>query len=244
MKIRKRSFTLIELLAILSIISVLSSLLFSALNTAHDMHEQIACVNKMREVGLAHVEYQVDNNAVVVPFKNVAPGRGFQDSWFFYLGPYVPEIFQERMIEGSYTGGRSWLEYEEYHVPRCPAYEMGTAFKKWGSADPVTVEHTSLLVGGIGMNVSFGNYGESAPYPRKLYKNVMIKKPTETALNLEAISWGVTPGDWDGGWYNALFPHPDGMNVLYFDGHIGKLEGDDPYTTSWRNLIWLPDGTE
>lgn len=239
MKVVKWNFTLIELLVVVSVTLILSSMLLAALDGVHAMHKEVACVNKMRLIGFAHAEYQADHNGEVVPCLNADSGRAFfYDSWYYVLGPYVPDIFQERMIDGSYTGSSAY----EYHVPLCPEYEMGTTFRMYGVADPVEVEHTGLMTGGISMNRAFGYYSSSTTAPRKMYRGSMVKKPAETALNLEAYNWTIEPENYGYAWYGARFPHPGGMNVLYFDNHISPLAGQDPYTTPHTDLIWNPDG--
>ncbi|MDD2711126.1 MAG: type II secretion system protein [Verrucomicrobiae bacterium] len=56
------AFTLVELLVVTSILSIMTSILFSALKTARQTAKTAACVNNLRQTGLALATYAGDNN--------------------------------------------------------------------------------------------------------------------------------------------------------------------------------------
>ncbi len=71
---RKRGFTLIELLVVIAIIAILAAMLLPALSRAKESGRRIACLNNLRQLGLASRLYVDDNQGTY-------PVRSETDRW-------------------------------------------------------------------------------------------------------------------------------------------------------------------
>lgn len=76
MKIRlitRFRFTLIELLITIAIIAMLAALLLPALKNAKDASKSVMCKNNLKNLGMAFLNYTMDNNEYVV--EHIVSGR-------------------------------------------------------------------------------------------------------------------------------------------------------------------------
>ena len=76
-------FTLIELLVAIAIIGILAALMVSAIGRARESAKSAACVNNLRQIGIAMLMYADDHNFISVPI--VGP-EGY---WYNYLESYI-----------------------------------------------------------------------------------------------------------------------------------------------------------
>jgi prepilin-type N-terminal cleavage/methylation domain-containing protein/prepilin-type processing-associated H-X9-DG protein len=95
MSAQRRAFTLIELLVVIAIIGVLIALLLPAVQAAREAARRTQCVNNLKQLGLAHLNYHDIHNALatgrIYVAANCAGGNvldGCQDTpWFCLMLP-------------------------------------------------------------------------------------------------------------------------------------------------------------
>jgi prepilin-type N-terminal cleavage/methylation domain-containing protein/prepilin-type processing-associated H-X9-DG protein len=73
-RVEKNGFTLIELLVVIAIIAILAAMLLPALSGAKEKAQTIACLNNLKELGLAWHLYATDNSDLLVPNNSVVSG--------------------------------------------------------------------------------------------------------------------------------------------------------------------------
>lgn len=68
----KRGFTLVELLVVIAIIGILVALLLPAVQAAREAARRTSCINNMRQLGIALLNYESSNN-------RLPPGNSFRE---------------------------------------------------------------------------------------------------------------------------------------------------------------------
>ncbi len=118
-----RNFTLMELLVVIAIIAILAAMLLPAMNRARSTAKRISCVNHMRQLHTAFLNYADTNNDYIFP--NLY-GRKY---WGHHL--YLSGVFDSLGCKNLY-GFQSFT---------CPAQTEPLANRRWPLLDNASSYH-------------------------------------------------------------------------------------------------------
>jgi prepilin-type N-terminal cleavage/methylation domain-containing protein/prepilin-type processing-associated H-X9-DG protein len=220
----RRSFSLIELLAVIAIIAILMSMLFPSLARSREMAKRAACMSNQHQVSVGLVTFAAENERKF-PATQATPRPGI-GVWTVYQPPRGDKYGLGKLFFESYI--------DDAQVFYCPSWDCprSSGAANWARYD---VKSSSGNAGGFPApsgtfpsNVVFVNYflrgsfaaGSGLWRPASLsrdkaHKAILADFWTNTAASTPGIGrfnhWG------------------EGYNTLYMDGHARWLA--DPNMT-------------
>ena len=226
MHIRRRAFTLVELLVVIGIIAVLIAILIPMLNRAVETAHRATCLNNLHSIGLAFQQYTANNDD---EYPWCAGGfNGQQPDWVYWQK-------SRRPVQGKLYGVIAQYLATSDSIMVCPSDDITSHMAYNPEPYPYSYTVNDLICGGKVYK---------AP-PRNTYHSRQILNSANKILVVDEDGQSVDDGAWasqnysNGGKYNgrndlsnrhdrrienSTDPTAGRGNVLFADGHGDFIE--------------------
>jgi len=235
---RRRAFTLVELVVVMAIITILAGLLMPGIMAAEAQAWSLSCRNRLKQIGHAVAMYSI-NHADYLPGCADYTGvqffglrKGLNDPVDFSAGYLSTYVADEREIWQC----PSFAEF----LPRADGPCTGYAYNYSYLTDLVTV----------------GNWWDpNYKYWWQGKRDGVIQKPTSTVLFGDSATnwmgplqenWFWTPPSQGLPWGESYthFRHRGRANILWADDHVTSVLPDKRVPLDWANLGVICDESD
>lgn len=223
---KKRKFTLVELMIVISIITILMAMLLPTLNKARETARRSTCTNNLKQISFAVHSYAID-------YKDWMPqAEHGRSSWIGSTAVYLGASAQFPFYYG-------WVntKLSTQKLYQCPSGNNQLYYN-------VNYMYSKLVGCYTGTGINFASNPEQRPVRLSSVKNA-----SEAVITLDGRCFSQTIWTFRG-WNYALniyvpgpdntdFRHQAALNLLYVDGHTGSVRNSwtlPGYACSWALL--------
>jgi prepilin-type N-terminal cleavage/methylation domain-containing protein/prepilin-type processing-associated H-X9-DG protein len=201
---RQKAFTLVELLVVIGIIAVLISVLLPVLGRVREQGNQVKCMSNLRQLGMAMVQYAIDNKGyfpapargVPGPTEPAGEARSYAHDWIYWQQPRLlwPQTNTTRPREDQSPQQGPIAKYLgkafNEQLFRCPSDTREA---------PVVVTqkfyNSSYCMAGF-LSSTFDSFDyQSFEYFGRLAKLSSIRYPSNVVMLLEESESSINDGD-------------------------------------------------
>ena len=245
-KSRQFAFTLIELLVVIAIIAILAAILFPVFAQARAKARQTACLNNLKQIGLAFQGYVQDNDEAYPPVDYYLNN----DSTNTYVTwPAVVEPYIKSGVQASGTIDKKQTK----SVFFCPGYDFvppDPAIRTF--ADPAA---RPLYSYGPNINVmpayrnATGTGAAAYIAANPVHALAEIEAPASLVLigpNLGRVPeisgrdlpYDMTTNPYECSYMNARTRHSNGANFVFTDCHVKWFAAPSNYMARATNVVY------
>jgi prepilin-type N-terminal cleavage/methylation domain-containing protein/prepilin-type processing-associated H-X9-DG protein len=239
-------FTLIELLVVIAIIAILAAILFPVFARARENARRTSCQSNEKQIGLGILQYAQDYDEHYVMHLTTADGTfanypSATDGWVLAIQPYVKsfQLFHCPSDPNSQQladpTADSFTSYALNYDIGFAKYDDFTGFVTIPSNEsyilnPTTgilVSETSYNNNNVGkQHTSTAWAGQAGYYVPS--GNAIRNSPAYFESDIVHGSYSTVS--------NVNTRHLDGMNLLFFDGHVKWYQGDSNPADRFSNI--------
>ncbi len=211
---RKKAFTLTEILVVIAVVSLLMAILMPVLARARQQGKAILCLSNLRQMVVAAHSYANDSDG----YYPIAYMYKFENSIFTSYAWDFTTIKNWNTFEEKVIPGLLWQGETIEKIQQCPSFKGS---HNW-FADPYT---------GYNYNTSYIGHGqaESIPVPAKV---AVVRRPSQCAL--------FGDGQYAGGankFMRAPWPNPGDASF------VGRAAGTQGYRHLGKTNVAYCDGS-